>query len=210
MFWQAMRLDDKMRHVHDNYMELLMANQAITKDLENAIPLDLSKSYPDAVIFEGKKEELSFITQTPKGIKRVRYYVGLPNKDGMGESMIGRVVNSSGSNSNNSKDSSIEYLLREEASLGDWLNETTTNTMTQVIATGLKKGSFNCQYAPWVKNLNTVGSKDIEYADEWNEKSLPMSVSCNFTLFDSKNPNQGLTFKRDIFLAPVDSYYNEQ
>ena len=80
MFWSAMKLDDKMRRVHDNYMEVLMADQGLTHDLENAINLDFSTSYPDAVIFDGQKTELSFLTQTSRGIKRVRYYSGLLDK----------------------------------------------------------------------------------------------------------------------------------
>src|SRR5580698_3940821 len=71
MFWSAMRLDDKMRHVHDNYMEILMADQGLTHDLENAVNLDFSASYPDSVIFDGQKTGFSFLTQTPAGIKRV-------------------------------------------------------------------------------------------------------------------------------------------
>src|ERR1700683_4046896 len=72
MFWSAMKLDDKMRRVHDNYMEVLMADQGLTHDLENAINLDLSASYPDSKVFDGQKNGFSFITQTSKGIKRVR------------------------------------------------------------------------------------------------------------------------------------------
>ena len=41
------------------------------------LALILLPAYPDAVIFDGQKEEFSFLTQTPAGIKRVRYYSGL-------------------------------------------------------------------------------------------------------------------------------------
>ena len=61
MFWQAMKLDDKMRRIHENYMEVLMANQALTHDLENAVSLDFSGSYPDVKIFDGQKNEFSFL-----------------------------------------------------------------------------------------------------------------------------------------------------
>ncbi len=70
-----------MRHVHDNYMEVLMADQVLTHDLENAINLDFSGSYPDAIVFDGQQTEFSFLTQTPTGIKRVRYYSGLMERE---------------------------------------------------------------------------------------------------------------------------------
>ena len=211
MFWQATKLDDKMRHVHENYSEVLMADQALSHDLENAIPMDLSGSYPDAKIFDGQKTEFSFLTQTPKGIKRVRYYSGLWDQGAVSRSMIGRVVNESGNAGSYSRGSiPVEFLLREESSLADWLNDTANDTSIQIVAAGIKKESFNCHYARFVKNLYTEGSKSIEYKDAWEDKGLPMSVSCDFTLYDPKKPEQGLMFKRDIFLAPVVSYYNEQ
>jgi len=208
MFWSAIKLDDKMRHIHDNYMEVLMADLGLTHDLENAINLDLTASYPDAQIFDGGPKEFSFLTQTPKGIKRVRYYSGL--KDGStAQSMIGRVTNTSVASF--SKGSlPIEFLLRQESSMDDWLNNTSHNTSSQIVAVGFKRGSFNCQYAPFDKDIHTRGSKGINYQDSWTGKGLPMAVSCSFILFDLQKPEEGLLFKRDIFLAPVTSYYNEQ
>ena len=199
MFWSAVKMDEKMRHVHDDYMEMLMADQSLSHDLENTINLNLIASYPDAVIFDGQKNELSFLTQTPKGIRRVRYYTGFSDQDGVAKSMIGRVVNSS----NNKKDLPFEFLLRDEKSMADWLNETVNDASTQIVAVGLKKGSFNCRYALFVQNLHTLGAKGIAYQDTWDEKGLPMFVSCRFVLYDPPNIPQGLMFQRDIFLAPL-------
>ena len=204
MFWSAMKLDDKMRRVHDNFMEVLMADQALTHDLENAISLDFSGSYTGAVIFDGQKGEFSFLTQTPKGIKRVRYYSGLYDQGMVTKTMIGRVVNPLSREAIYSKGNvPIEFLLRQESSLADWLNETETETTTQVVAAGLKKGSFSCRYAPLVKDLHTTGSKGIDYKELWDGNGLPMAVSCSFILYDPQRPEAGLNFKRDIFLAPV-------
>ena len=211
MFWSAMKLDDKMRRVHDNFMEVLMADQVLSRDLENAIDLDLSGNYPEAVIFDGQKNEFSFITQTPNGIKRVRYYTGLLDSRSVTRSMIGRVVNPSNRELVFSKASlPIEFLLRQESSMADWLNESSNNTSIQIVAAGLKKGTFNCQYAPFVKNLHKSGAKGIEYKDSWDAKDLPLDVSCSFILYDSQKPAAGLLFRRDIFLAPVAIYHNEQ
>jgi prepilin-type N-terminal cleavage/methylation domain-containing protein len=207
MFWSAVKLDDKMRRVHDQYMAVLIADQALTHDLENAISLDYSASYPDAVIFDGQKTEFSFLTQTPKGIKHVRYYSGLPGQDPLTKTMIGRVVNESGKNRGTTP---VDFLMRQESSMADWLNETANDTTTQVVAAGLQKGSFNCRYVPLVKNLHTVGSDGIVYTDTWDEKGLPSDVSCSFILYDPQKPEAGLMFKRDIFLAPVPDYYHEQ
>jgi len=210
MFWSAMKLDDKMRRVHESYLEILMADHGLTHDLENAINLDFSASYQGAKIFDGQSKEFSFLEQTAHGIKRVRYYSGLWSGDNFVKSMIGRVTNPSGITDYSKEALPIEFLLRQEMSLSDWLNETTNDTHTQVVANGLKKGSFNCQYAPLVKNLHNLGSKEIIYKDTWDDKGLPMSVSCSFILYDPKRTQEGLMFKRDLFLAPVATYHHEQ
>jgi prepilin-type N-terminal cleavage/methylation domain-containing protein len=211
MFWSAMKLDDKMRRVYDSYIAVLMADQALTHDLENAVSLDYTASYPDSKVFEGQKTDFSFLTQTPSGIKRVRYYSGLLESGPVTRSMIGRVVNRSSGNSFNSKGSlPIEFLIRQESSLADWLNETSADTSAQIVAAGVEKGSFNCKYAPFGKDLHKIGSGAIDYTDSWDKKVLPLSVSCSFILYDPQNVQHGLMFKRDIFLAPVPSYYNEQ
>ena len=85
--------------------------------------------------------------------------------------MIGRVTNPSKRNTNYSNDSvPVEFLLRQESSLADWLNETDNDTSAQIVAAGIKKGSFNCQYAPFAKDLHTLGAKAIDYEDSWDEK----------------------------------------
>jgi prepilin-type N-terminal cleavage/methylation domain-containing protein len=210
MFWSAMKIDDKMRRVHENYLELLIANQGMTHDLENATHLDFSGSYLNAKNFVGEKDSFSFLTQTSKGIKHVRYFSGLLDNASITKTMIGRVVNPSSDEAIFTKENSpVEFLLRQESSLADWLNETTNDTTTQIVAAGLKKETFNCQYAPFEKDIQFNGSSSINFSDTWDEKALPMEVSCSFMLYDFQNPSSNLMFKRDIFLAPMISEANE-
>ncbi|MBF0503696.1 MAG: prepilin-type N-terminal cleavage/methylation domain-containing protein [Candidatus Omnitrophica bacterium] len=210
LFWSAMKLDDKMRRVHDNYMEVLMADQVMTRDLENAISLDWRNSYWDAKNFVGQKTEFAFLTQTPVGIKHVRYYSGLVDWGKVTQRMIGRLTNPSSFETRLKESIPVEFLLRQESSLSDWLNEVKNNTSIQIVAAGLKKDTFNCHYAPFLKDLHTVGAGRIVYTDSWDKKVLPFAVSCSFVLYDPKKPQAGLMFKRDMFLAPVSNYYNEQ
>jgi len=144
MFWSAVKLDDKMRGVYEHYMEALMADQLLTHDLENAVALGPKT-------FDGQRTEFSFLTQTPKGIKRVRYY------------------------------SDAGSLMRQES-----------DTSTQIVATGPEKEGLNCRYG--------FKKEEIVYKDSWDGTGLPLAVSCAF----------GPVLKRDIFLAPVPGYYNEQ
>ena len=201
IFWSAVRLDDRMRRVHDNYIKLLLADRFLTRGLEGAVSLDFSASYPDARSFEGHPSEFSFLTQTPKGIKRVRYYSGTSREAPAAKTMIGRVVNPL--NKDHSRGLPVESLMRQESSMADWLNETSNDTSAQVVVAGIKKGSFNCQYAPFAKDFHSSGAKGIVYKDSWDDKGLPLSVSCSFILYDLQKPRAGVIFKRDIFLPPL-------
>jgi len=121
------------------------------------------------------------------------------------------VINPSNPSANQTDALPIEFLIRQESSLADWLNETSDHINSQIVAIGLKKGSFNCQYAPAGKDLHMGGSKELVYSDTWDEKSaLPLEVSCHFVLYDPKKPDAGLSFNREILLAPVEGYHNEQ
>ncbi|MBF0510791.1 MAG: hypothetical protein HQL13_00510 [Candidatus Omnitrophica bacterium] len=208
MFWLGLKLNDKMQYVHKDYVSELRVDATLSRDLENAVFIDLSNSYPDAKIFEGNLTEFSFLTQTSTGLKRVRYFTGSPEGVKGLTSMIGRVVNPSNIDSKGRLDQ--ESLFRQESSLGDWLTGSNQDTRFQIIAGGLKKQSFHCQYAPFVKNLDKSSSKEINYKDVWDDKKLPLSVSCGFVLYNLKNPSASLIFKRNFFLAPVNAYYNEQ
>ncbi len=201
LFWSALKLDDKLRRVHDNYMEVLMADQSLTKDLENAIGLDLSVNYPAQKVFDGQKNELAFLTVTPTGIKRVRYFSGMVDRGKVTKTLIGQRV-SHLSSAFTRESLPIEFLLRQESSLADWANET-KNQSTQIVAAGFKKGTFHCQYAPWTQDLNIQGAKAIVYKDHWDNPGLPMAVSCSFSLYDPQSPQADIIFKRDIFLAPL-------
>lgn len=209
LFWSATKLDDRVRRVHDNYMEVLMAGNSLTRDLENAISLDLANSYPNAKIFDGEKTEMSFLTQTPKGIRRVRYYSGLVDWGSVTKAVIGRVTNPSRGMKFNKGSLPIEFLLRQESNLADWENETTNDTSVQIVAAGLKKGSFNCRYAPVAKDLHTSGVRGIVYKDSWDDKALPLAVSCSFILYDPQSHPADLMFKRDMFLVPIAGYHHE-
>jgi len=209
LFWSATKLDDKMRRVHENYMEVLMADHSLTRDLENAVSLDLSRSYPDTKIFDGQKTELSFLTQTPEGIKRVRYFSGLVDWGNLTHAVIGRVINPSRGIGFIKTSLPIEFLLRQESSLADWENGSSGSLNIQIVAAGLKKGTFNCQYAPFVKDVHASGVSGIVYKDSWDDKNMPLAVSCRFSLYDPAKPQAGYNFKRDIFLAPVAGYHHE-
>ncbi|MBI4310045.1 MAG: hypothetical protein HY591_06920 [Candidatus Omnitrophica bacterium] len=205
LLWSGMKLDDKLRRMHGNYMEALKADQMLTKDLENAIGLDLSANYPDQKVFDGQKHGLAFLTVTPQGIRRVRYSSGMVDFGKVTKTLIGKKISRLDRMTFLREGAlPIEFLLRQETSLADWANEVKTQGRPQVVAAGLRKGTFNCRYAPFTQDMHVTGRKAIVYADHWDKQGLPMAVSCGFSLYDHKNPRADIMFRRDIFLAPLE------
>jgi prepilin-type N-terminal cleavage/methylation domain-containing protein len=199
VFWSGLKLDDRLRRSHDNYMEVLMADQSLTRDLENAISFS-SASYPNLTAFDGKNNELSFLTQTSSGIKRVRYYSGLVDFGKITKTIIGQKVSRLSKITISREDLPIEFLLRQEWKLADWANASKGEPITQIVAAGLKKQTFLCSYAAPVADINMKSTKDIVFEKQWEKKDMPFAVSCAFSLYDAKQPQSDITFKRDIFL----------
>ncbi len=203
VFWTSMKLDDKLRLIHENYMEVLIADQAMTRDLENALSLDYSANYSDLKIFSGEKRAVEFLTATNNGIKRVRYYSGLIDFGKATKTIIGKKIRRLSKESFNKDSLPIEFLLRQESSLSDWMNQSRDKAKVEIIAAGLKKDSFVCQYAPPSKDIAALGPKAVTYKDQWNQAGMPISVSCRFAMYDPRNPKADINFKRDFFLSPV-------
>ncbi len=203
LFWSGIKLDDKSRRAHENAMEVLIADQGLTKDVENAINLDLSANYPALKVFEGHKNEMAFLIPTATGINRVRYFSGMVDFGKVTKTLVGRKLTHLSPMTSADGSLPIEFLLRQETSLVDWANQKNTQGPVQIVAAGLKKGTFNCQYAAFNKDIYTQGPQAVKYEDRWDNKKLPMAVRCGFVVYDPAAPQTGMVFKRDMFLAPL-------
>jgi type II secretory pathway component PulJ len=203
LFFSGIKLDDKLRRAHDNYLELLIADQVLTRDLENAVSLSMNPEYKDLKIFDGQQKELSFLTVTPAGIRRVRYFSGTVDWGNVTKVIIGKKVSRLSNTSFSKGPLPIEFLLRQESSLAQWANQSDSKPATQIVSAGLKKDTFRCSYVPFTKDLNISGSKGLDYTDNWDGQGLPMSVACTFTLYDRQGPKAERIFKKEFFLAPL-------
>lgn len=196
VFWSAITLNNRLVGLHKNSMAMLTADQMLTRDLENAVALDLSISYPGKAVFEGKSDRLSFLTKTPQGIQHVSYFTGTRQQEGFSSAK-----RSTGFLSRQTAATTeLELLLRREDSVPDWANETNAKGFTQIVAGSLKKDSFQCAYAAYSQEIKTEGAKAVTYSDHWDGPGLPMMVSCYFHLYDARSPNSQTIFQRDIFL----------
>lgn len=205
VFWSGIKLDDRLRWAHDNAMEMLIADQSLAKDLENAVNVNLSSSYPNHPAFKGTEDEISFLTITPRGLRRVTYAGGTVDFGKITKVLIGRSMDRAAGGTFLTEESPVEFLLRSEQSLADWVNGVPAGP-PQIIASGIKKDSFACAYAPVSKDIAMQGLKALSYKKEWPGPGLPMAVNCRFFVYDPKNPAREYEYQRNIFLAPVDKH----
>lgn len=182
VLWTGLKVEERLRFIHNNFVNVLRADYILSRDLENAIRLDLSLSYPELKIFLGKPREIQFLINTDKGIKRVRYFVGrLDNSARKGE---------------------VETIFRQEVGLSDWVNHGIEQASAEVLLTSVEKDSFECKYAAWPNQLDKNNLVSISYKDQWSENGLPMMVMCRYSLFDTKNKEMVTAFQREMYLAP--------
>lgn len=211
VFWSGVRLQRQLKQRHDNYIELLLADQVMTRDFANAISIDLSISYPDVQAFDGKKTSVSFWTVGEQGIKRVRYYGGLLNFGKATATIIGgRIDNPRGIRAGG-KNLPIEFLLRQELSVSEFSNDLKPSTTAQIVAAGLTKGTFNCRYGT-IERRESSEEPTIKFRDTWASNELPDLVRCSLNVYDAQNPKRKTNFVRDFYLPPIDrmSVANEE
>ncbi len=200
IFWTGLKLDDRTRISHDQYVELLIAFDALQQDLQAATNIDLSANYKNLRIFEGKTNEFSFLRSTPTGIVHLRYHAGLVDFGKVTTMLINkRISNKQQITISSVETSPIEFLLRESASMPDWANGLIQDNNAEIIATGLMKETVKFEYAP----LPSAYGMALVYQDSWNQPGLPLAVKCTLTIYNAKRPENPLEFTREILLTPV-------
>ena len=203
VLWSGMVLDQRLRWVHQHYARALMADELITRDLENAVNVDFSVSYPSLKSFDGKSQSFEFLTATRNGIKRVKYFSGDLNRGSIKKTVIGGHVTRLNTMKFVNESAAVEYMFRQESSLSQWTKSDSRDATVEIIAPGLKKDSFKCMYAERSAEITFRRKDAIAYLPKWDNQELPMAVSCQWAFYDQRQPHGDVLVKRDFFLSPL-------
>lgn len=174
MLVTGIKVSESLRWVKDNHQAYLTFDALLTKDLENAVSLDLSASYPDMKLFDGKTQAMAFLTKTPYGIRRVSYLV-----DGHAR------------------------LVRQEMTLAHWVGGQRFNDAQQILIRHMDRAAFKCRYAAFDKDIYAQGINALSFKDAWEDAGLPMVVNCTYAREDQGHTTALLRFDRMMFTSPV-------
>jgi hypothetical protein len=211
MFSTGLKVDEKSTYISRSYQEARLAFEVLGSDLENAFIYDLSGSYPDTSSFVGESTRLSLIRPSAGGIKYIQFYLDLPDFGSVTRTIIGqRVEKLKGFVINSKEETPIRFLMRQETSLLNYLSKSQDKDQQsqppEIVSAGIKKDSLRFHYGAVQRDSTgkPIGTQDLTWTDNWNEKSLPSAVRVEMTLFDPQNPDKSMVLKRDIYLAPLD------
>ncbi|MBF0490283.1 MAG: prepilin-type N-terminal cleavage/methylation domain-containing protein [Candidatus Omnitrophica bacterium] len=204
-FQMGLKVDYRSKEINQGYQEAYDAFALMSKDLENALVYDFSASYPQEVSFDGQGHQMSFLSSTKKGISRVSFYTGIPNWGKVTQVIIAQHTQRLKQGSILSKENtSVEFLIRQEKTLPEYLSKKKDVPEGEVIVGGLKKEGIKWQYGS-IKRDSNGRMKDIEWKDQWHDNALPNVVRIEMILWDSKSPQEDVILKRDIYLPRIES-----
>lgn len=199
-FWIGLKVDRASNDINRSLYEIKTAFELAANDLENLFLYDFSASYPAKTSFIGSSNTMSFLTASSGKLQRVYYYTAIPDGSRTSQLIIGQ-------RTDKQSKAPLEFLLRHEEGMIESLKESNHNKSAgEVVAAGIKKGSFKINYGQLKRNSSgyIIIPKEIEWLNEWKKNLIPDALRLEAVLFNIKNPQEGLSLTREFYLPPVD------
>jgi len=205
-FWLGLKIDRRSNEINQGYQEARLAFELISRDLENAVRYDFSASLPSAVSFEGSSTQMSFLSVSSGAISRIRYYLTVPEQSQAARMIIAQRLKQWKSTAVTSKQLPIDFMMRQEMDLAEFLAKKKDSSPGEIIAAGLQKGSLKLSYGSLKRDAQhrVLMPKQIEWMDRWKSRRLPNAVRVQITLFDQQSPKQGVVLKREVYLPEIE------
>ncbi len=172
----------------------------IARELESAVSIDLSRSYPVFKSFEANGQGFSFLTIDQDQIKRVRYYLQSPQEIFVHKVFLGRRSQKNIAVTNISSGTSFSQatLVRSEQLLSDFLSGGDGhNERPEIILEHIDAATFQvlCAY------LTTVqGAAELEWKQGWDKDYLPAGIRMVMTLLPTGRNRRSVAIVKDIYI----------
>jgi prepilin-type N-terminal cleavage/methylation domain-containing protein len=193
----ALRLEKKVREVHQRCREIRLAFGALSRDLENALPYPFDKQLSDRLAFEGHPHRMEFFIPTDEGIWLVEYSEGTVDFGRIKRTVVRRVKNIREIFGREESRAPIQYLLRREQRLTDLLAGHNDKDDVQAVASGLQQEGLRFHYG---KYNGTTGQRQVTFQDDWKDNRLPDVIRVECFFHDPSDPENPVRMSRDIFL----------
>ncbi|MCD4781534.1 MAG: prepilin-type N-terminal cleavage/methylation domain-containing protein [Candidatus Omnitrophica bacterium] len=181
------------------FSQMRWAVDAITRETENMVPYDFSKSYPDKKEFEGSSSSVTFIVPLADQLKVVRYYLKDPDATFITKTLLGRRHKRQPDRIDVLSQETDDWrvLVRVEQNLIDYMrNISPDKEDEEVICTHILRDGLRFQYGYQNEDEN------IDWEDTWQEKYIPSHIQFEID-FQLANQDQEKTTIKKRVLIPI-------
>ena len=192
----AIKLENRVKLVHQRAGDLRIAFDVVSKDLENALAYPFVKGSSDRLAFEGRSDRVSFFLPTDKGIVQVDYYAGDIDFTARAETKVRRVKSVRESFEYEKGEKPRQYLVRRSIPLASVLSGSITGVSTQALSGGLTVDGLHLQYGRFEKEQS--GKPQLKINDQWKDNRLPDVIYVEL-IFEGPAPGQVERIDRQIY-----------
>jgi len=154
IFYSGLKVYKKSRELYASYRVIFVALDRIEKELEDMVYFDFSRSLPLRRVFEGKRNEISFLLGDNDGLKVVRYFL-LPREE-----------------------SNFFSLVRQEIKFLDYIQ----GRYDEQAGVRILKDSFLENGLRFFYCVESLERKNCDFKESWPEDRFPAIIRVQFVL----------------------------
>lgn len=204
--WGGIRLSHRMDPQNNVYREAQWSMALMAKEFENMVFYDFSNSYPDMSSYSEQDAKVTFLLEGDEGLTVVSYYLAAPEQSRIHKIIIGNVYSKNVAVTiKNTQAVSVNYLMREEVPLAEYLSNNTDHVYPEVISTRIKENGLRFYY----QYITNKESNTRSWESSWQDNIIPASVRIEMDILSEDDDGGMLTVSRDILL-PIGSYPQQE
>ena len=198
VFWSGIRLDKRSKSQNRIFREARWTFMLMEKELGNSLLYDFSNSYPDTVSFVGETDRIAFLASNDGKMKVIKYYLQPASETNIFQVIIGNVYSKNVTVRNESSDSlKTSYLMREEISFSDFLNDNTDKENNkEIIASHIKSDGLRFYFGIADKE----DSNNIDWDENWSFKYSPSHIKIEIDFLSEGKEEIVKTFTKKILI----------
>lgn len=205
-FWAGVKLNQRADGESAAYRQIRLAMDLMSVDLENAVPYDFTRSYPDKTAFQGEDNAVTFLLASGKGLKVIRYYLDSPQEGSVHKVVVGARHDRNVDTLADYREQEVRLrnLVREERDFPEYVSGVIAkDRAAEVIVTNVREDSLEFFYGYLLRAAGSEGNKtaDVyEWREAWTENDIPLMVRIEMDFLLTGPAPRVITMRKDVFV----------
>ncbi|MBF0532553.1 MAG: prepilin-type N-terminal cleavage/methylation domain-containing protein [Candidatus Omnitrophica bacterium] len=193
-------LNARFENHKDIFRQTKIVMDLFSQDIEGAVVYDFSNSYPDRFSFTGAMDQLTFIMPSTNGLKTVSYYLSMPDKVEIKQTIIGEHYqkNTTVTETRQTGPPAL-CLIREEMDFIDYMSAGfKMNGEKEILLQNIPENGIQFFYAD---KINADGA--IVWKKTWTDIKLPLAVKMDLKIVSDLDKEPRTFHFEKISLIPT-------